>query len=200
MWPLLICSIIGFAVISDRLWALAWTSLNFRRFSKRLKSHLKGPQANEVPTFLTSRPASASLIVRIYYYYLNEPYAKRAEALKREGTQHLEELGSRMKLLSAIAQVAPLLGLLGTVTGLVAAFYKIEALGGHVQPMDLAGGIWEALITTVVGLSIGIPCLLAHHFFQAKIDERAHEMTHTVSELDEVFAHNEAPVTIEEAR
>lgn len=196
MWPLLVCSILSFAIIADRSWAFAWTCLNFRKFLQMIKAHLASKQVRKCPTFLTQRPASVSLITQIYYDYLQEPHAKRSEALKREGVQHLEELGSRLKLLSAIAQVAPLLGLLGTVTGLVAAFYKINAMGGNVQPMDLAGGIWEALITTVVGLAIGIPSLLGYQYFQAKIDRRAHEMNQIVSQLDEVFAHDEVPTTI----
>jgi biopolymer transport protein ExbB len=199
MWPLLFCSIIGFAIIADRMWAFTWTHLAFRRFVERLKLHLRSKSLRQRPSFLSTRPASASVITSVYYNYLDEPHAKRSEALKREGIRHLEELGIRLKLLAAIAQVAPLLGLLGTVTGLVASFQQIQTMGGRVQPMDLAGGIWEALITTVVGLSIGIPCLLAHQYFQAKIDGRAHEMTETVSELDEVFAHDEAPTEISEA-
>jgi biopolymer transport protein ExbB len=195
MWPLLVCSIVGFAIIADRLWALSWTTLNFRTFIRRLKDHLKSPMRKMRPAFLSDRPASASVITDIYYDYLSQPLEKRSEALKREGLRHLDELGARLKLLAAIAQVAPLLGLLGTVTGLVASFQELQNLKGAVQPMNLAGGIWEALITTVVGLSIGIPSLLAHQYFQAKIDRRAHEMTETISELDEVFAHD-APVTI----
>ena len=196
MWPLLVCSVLGFAIIADRLWALCWTALDFRAFIKRLKDHLKSNIRETRPIFLTDRPASASFITDVYYDYLDQPVLKRAEALKREGFRHLEELGARLKLLAAIAQVAPLLGLLGTVTGLVASFQELELLKGAVQPMNLAGGIWEALITTVVGLSIGIPSLLAHQYFQAKIDRRAHEMTETISELDEIFAHDEAPVEV----
>lgn len=190
MWPLMLCSIIGMAIIFDRCWALLRSSLDFHKFIESLTVHLRSTHAREVPRCLKDRPASASIVARLYYKYLGENVAKRNEALKREGVRHLENLGHRLKMLAAIAQVAPLLGLLGTVTGLVVAFYQIEALGGRVQPTDLAGGIWEALLTTVVGLSIGIPCLLAHQFIQAQIDRRAHEMTETVSELDEVFAHS----------
>ena len=189
MWPLMVCSIIGLAIIMDRAWILTWTALNFRAFMARLKNHLSSANAQELPSFVKNRPASASEVVRTYYQYLKDTPQKRDAALKREGTGHLEALGARLKMLSAIAQVAPLLGLLGTVSGLVAAFYKIQSMGGHVQPTDLAGGIWEALLTTVVGLSIGIPCLLAHQYIQAQIDKRAHQMSQTASELDEVLSH-----------
>jgi biopolymer transport protein ExbB len=189
MWPLLVCSIIGFAIIADRVWAFTWTSLNFHYFLKKLKQHLKSVEPHHRPSFLKNDFASATLMANLYYDYLHEAPEKRSEALKREGFRHLEELGMRLKMLSIIAQVAPLLGLLGTVTGLVASFQQIQNMGSHFQPMDCAGGIWEALITTVVGLSIGIPCLFAYQYFQSIIDRRAHEMTEVVSQMDEVFTH-----------
>jgi biopolymer transport protein ExbB len=192
MWPLLACSLIGLAVILDRAWVLGWTATRFGGLMSKLKKHINGPNAFVSPNFLPRRLTSAGHIARIYYDYIQAPIAQRNEALRREGIRHLEFLSARIRLLAAIAQVSPLLGLLGTVTGLVAAFQSIETLGGRIQPTDLAGGIWEALITTVAGLSIGIPCLLAQQFFQAQIDKRAHEMTQTVSELDEVFAHTQA--------
>ncbi|HQU08792.1 MAG TPA: MotA/TolQ/ExbB proton channel family protein, partial [Opitutales bacterium] len=200
MWPLMLCSVVGLAVVCDRAWVLIGTSQRFGAFIQRLKAHLHSNQARQRPQWLSKRPTSAGIVTDLYYRYLEAPVAKRNEALKREGMRHLEDLGCRLRLLAAVAQVSPLLGLLGTVTGLVAAFASIEALGGRVQPTDLAGGIWEALITTVVGLTIGIPCLLAQQFFQAKIDRRAHEMTQAVSELDEAFAHDadEVQATFEE--
>jgi biopolymer transport protein ExbB len=120
--------------------------------------------------------------------YIQSPTAVRNEALKREGNRLLAELDAQMKLLSCIAHVSPLLGLLGTVAGLVTAFHQIEASGGQVNPTDLAGGIWEALLTTVAGLLVGIPALLMHQFFHARLEKIAREMQEIVSELDEMLA------------
>lgn len=99
----------------------------------------------------------------------------------------LTELERGLKPLSAIAQISPLLGLLGTVYGLVGAFYAIEQTGGQVQVSDMAGGIWEALLTTVAGLVVGIPVLLAHQYFQARVERTANRMSCIVSELDEML-------------
>ena len=73
------------------------------------------------------------------------------------------------------------------MTGLVSAFHTIEKLGGVVQPSNLAGGIWEALITTVFGLVIAIPCMAAYHGFEHKADEIARCMQFAISELNEFF-------------
>src|SRR3989338_4894271 len=98
----------------------------------------------------------------------------------------------RLQALAAITHLAPLLGLLGTVTGLVTAFHQIEILGGTVQPNDLAAGIWEALITTVFGLVIAIPAMAAYHGFESSADQTARRMQFVISELDEFFGKRSA--------
>lgn len=76
-------------------------------------------------------------------------------------SSHAKYLGG----LSTIAHVSPLLGLLGTVIGMIKAFMEIERMEGVVSPADLAGGIWEALITTAAGLSVAIPAIVFYHYF-----------------------------------
>ena len=78
------------------------------------------------------------------------------------------------------------------MTGLVAAFHQIEVLGGQVQPGDLAAGIWEALITTVFGLVIAIPCMAAYHGFESAADKIARRMQFIICELDELFGKSSA--------
>ena len=78
-----------------------------------------------------------------------------------------------------------MLGLIGTVAGLVTAFARIESLAGLVKPADLAGGIWEALLTTVFGLAVAIPCLAAFHHFESRTERITREMRAIVTTLDE---------------
>ena len=74
-----------------------------------------------------------------------------------------------LSILATIAGMAPLLGFLGTVTGMISAFMRIEELQGSANPSDLAGGIWEALITTAFGLGVGIIALIAYNYFTSEI-------------------------------
>jgi biopolymer transport protein ExbB len=111
----------------------------------------------------------------------------REEVLKTTGSYALEKVESRLRVLAALTHIAPLLGLLGTVTGLVSAFHQIELRGGQVQPGDLAAGIWEALITTVFGLVIAIPCMAAYHGFEGAADRIARQMQLIISELNAFF-------------
>jgi len=87
-----------------------------------------------------------------------------------EGNRTVELLEKHLRGLSVIAQSTPLLGLLGTVIGMIRAFMRIEEVGGEVNVASLAGGIWEALLTTAFGLIVAIPALFAYHFFEAKVE------------------------------
>lgn len=107
-----------------------------------------------------------------------------ARSEKRLATDLAEQLAERdvqdaeygLPSLSIIAQASPLLGLLGTVAGLIRVFIRIEALSSMVSPSDLAGGIWEALLTTAVGLVIAIPALIAYGYFTSSLQRYEHEL------------------------
>lgn len=92
------------------------------------------------------------------------------EEITRVGMAELRYLELHMRGLELVANIAPLLGLLGTVIGMVDAFAALEAAGSRVNPSLLAGGIWTALLTTVAGLAVAIPALAAHYMFEGKIE------------------------------
>ena len=86
----------------------------------------------------------------------------------RQVRNQIQRLGSGLRLLEVIATVAPLLGLFGTVLGMIEAFRAMEAAGSQVDPSALSGGIWQALLTTAVGLGVAIPVSLIHSFFERR--------------------------------
>ncbi|MFQ5881966.1 MAG: MotA/TolQ/ExbB proton channel family protein [Candidatus Methylomirabilales bacterium] len=95
-----------------------------------------------------------------------------------EGRKELKRLTVRLPLLNLIAGLAPLIGLLGTVMGMVKAFQKVATAQGAVNPSLLASGIWEALLTTVAGLMVAIPAFIFHHYLDEKVKEYAFQMNH----------------------
>ena len=97
------------------------------------------------------------------------PGAAEAE-VQRVGSAEIRALESWMRGLSAIGHLSPLLGLLGTVLGMIAAFMSIEDAGPRVDPALLSGGIWEALLTTAFGLTIAIPCMAAFYVIEGEVD------------------------------
>jgi biopolymer transport protein ExbB len=118
---------------------------------------------------------------------LGRPAKIRRDNVGRRGTLVLEDVERRLRVLAAIAHLAPLVGLLGTVVGMVVAFAQIQELQGAAKPADLAGGIWEALLTTVFGLVVAIPSMAAFHGFESHADKIARRMEMAVTELDDLF-------------
>lgn len=186
MWPLLLCSILGVAITLERSIYFFRLRLNYPSFLHELKDKLRQGKIKEAAVFCRTKPHPVPHLAAEYLKNLQHD-TLRSEILKREGSLALEKVETRLRGLAAITHISPLLGLLGTVTGLVGAFHQIERMGGQVQPGDLASGIWEALITTVFGLVIAIPCMAAFHAFESAADRIARQMQFVISELDEFF-------------
>ena len=186
MWPILLCSVVGIAVIADRIFAHSRSFVAYDKFLDRVKALYRDSSLGSVPDWLRRLRAPEARIAAVYLHYAPVGAELRNEALRREGERILADWNRHLKIIFTIAQVAPLMGLLGTVFGLVVAFYNIETLGGRVRPDDLAGGIWEALLTTVAGLIVAIPALLAYQYFQATGERKARRMKEVISILDEM--------------
>jgi biopolymer transport protein ExbB len=99
------------------------------------------------------------------------------------GDQELKRLSKNLHLLELTGKIAPMIGLLGTVIGMVEAFRELSSVKGLVDPSLLAGGIWEALITTVAGLFVGIPALVFFHLYTNKVKATATSMKHIGEEI-----------------
>ncbi len=111
------------------------------------------------------------------------PEARVREEVMRYGGDVLASLRSWFRPLEVIASLAPLLGLFGTVLGMIAAFRQLEAAGNQVNPAILSGGIWEALLTTAVGLAVAMPVVVVLNWLERRVDRLAHEMDSTVTSL-----------------
>ena len=105
------------------------------------------------------------------------------EEVSRLSQERLEYFDSNLDTLKVIAMVAPLLGLLGTVFGMIDAFQQMEMAGNNINPSTLSGGIWEALLTTAVGLSVAIPTVLFESYFRATNDKLKINIEHSVTKL-----------------
>jgi biopolymer transport protein ExbB len=127
-------------------------------------------------------------VVQTYLEELDRPTKVRQDNLRRTGSLALEAVEKNLRILAALAHLSPLVGLLGTVQGMVVAFSRIESIQGTVKPSDLAGGIWEALLTTVFGLVIAIPCMAFYHAFEGHADKIARRMELAVTSLDDLLS------------
>lgn len=105
---------------------------------------------------------------------------KRVRVIESSAIKEMRLYESHMKGLEMVANISPLLGLLGTVMGMVKVFAGISSAGSGVDPTVLAGGIWEALLTTVAGLAVAIPALSAHYILEGRIDSVRARLKDTV--------------------
>lgn len=111
------------------------------------------------------------------------PEATVREEVLRYGSDVLFQLRRGLRPLEVIGSLAPLLGLLGTVIGMIKAFQQLEAAGNQVNPAVLSGGIWEALLTTAVGLCVAIPVVAVLNWLERQVDHLAHEMDNLVTQV-----------------
>ncbi len=204
MWPLLFASILGLAIILERLFFFWRHRLPVRHFEETLIDRLRRGELTGAKDLASQGQHPVAHIALTYLNNLScslmnnlaSNDALRQDILKREGSRCMEKVEENLRGLSLIAHIAPLLGLLGTVTGLVSSFHVIEKMEGLAQPAQLAAGIWESLLTTVVGLVIAIPCLAAYHGFENKADKIARRMSFMISELNEHFGKNGADISV----
>ena len=192
MWPLLMCSVMALAIIAERFYFHFTIRLDEAAFRKELKQLLMAKKSNEAIVLCQSSSQPVHEIAQQYLLHLLSA-VHRSKVTQFEGSLLLEGVEKNLKGLATIAHLAPLLGLLGTVMGLVSAFHQIEILGGQVQAGNLAGGIWEALITTVFGLVVAIPATAFFHYFENKTDFIARRMQLVISELDRFFGKETHP-------
>jgi len=111
----------------------------------------------------------------------NEGVIDLDRVASRSGTQEVVRMERGLRTMAFMGNTAPLLGLLGTIVGMIKAFMVIEQAGGKVDAQALAGGIWEAMITTGVGLAVSLPTLFLLHFLEGAVDRRAHSIKRLAS-------------------
>lgn len=182
MYPLLLCSLISLAVIIEK--GLHYLAAKTNR--NQIESILQAARGGDFTLADKAARESRSPIARVLGVAIAHRKLPRIDLenrISRVGSIELKRLGSRLHLLELIGKIAPMLGLTGTVTGLTRAFRAVAALKQVSDPGVLASGIWEALITTVAGLFIGIPTLILFHLYENRLKSLAFDMKSYGEEL-----------------
>ncbi len=165
MWPILLCSVLGLGVIIDRYLTLRKAKINVPAFLVRIRGFIKKKDMSGAASYCMQEKSPIAHMVRKGLKKFGLGHERVKEAVENAGRQEISKMEKGLSILATVAGVAPLLGFLGTVTGMIQAFMRIEDLAGSANPSDLAGGIWEALITTAFGLIVGIPALAFYNYF-----------------------------------
>ncbi|MCI0436656.1 MAG: MotA/TolQ/ExbB proton channel family protein [Gemmatimonadetes bacterium] len=178
MYPLLICSLFALGVMIAKAWTLLAAHRNSRSILAQTQDLIKAGKIQDAVTLCeqTPGPVAAILLSGLRRVQANDLRSEDVEkAVKTTGSIELGFLERGLPILATVSNVAPLLGFLGTVAGMISAFGAIE-LAGQVEASLVASGIKIALITTATGLLIAIPVNIGYNFFVTRIDKLIVEM------------------------
>ena len=167
MYPIILCSVIAFAIILERLYYLRRVRIDAVAFMNNIEGALKHNKIAEAVKICEDAPGPIARIIKAGVMKHDRPRQEIREAIEDAGHQEVPKLERYIKILAAISHIAPLLGLLGTVIGMMKAFQAIQLKTISLNPVaagDMAGGIWQALATTAAGLIVAIPAMVAYHY------------------------------------
>ena len=200
MIPIGVCSLIGLTIIIERLFALRKSAIMPRSFMPGLKGvfdgHDRDPQAGL--DYCNSQRSPLSRVVAAGIRKLHKSEEAVERAVEDAGAIEVDKLRRNMHLLFGVSAVAPMLGLLGTVWGMIEAF-QVASIAGLGKASKLATGIYQALVTTFAGLVVAIPVLILYYYFLGKIDQMVHQMNDVTMEFVDLYT-PDAPPSVEVAR
>lgn len=176
VWPILACSVLGVGIFLERLCYIS----RLRKFDQYILRKLEEGRCS-VPE--TSPKGNVHGPLTKMFRDASKMDPKDRDGLESVFDYHIDatisDASRGLDMLATLAAISPLLGLLGTVTGLIKAFMVIEKAGGQVNAHSLAGGIWEAMLTTAVGLCVAIPLMVLHRVLMARLKGLEDDLQHT---------------------
>lgn len=183
---LLAMSIVALAITFLKLWQFRAVRIGDRRTARSaLNIYRVGSPGEALGMASRSPNPAAQVLARAIRGRSRSDLSEATvrEELLRFGGEQLESLRAYFRPLEVIASIAPLLGLFGTVLGMIEAFRDLEQAGSQVDPAVLSGGIWQALLTTAVGLGVAMPVILILNWLERAVDRLAHEMDNVVTQV-----------------
>jgi biopolymer transport protein ExbB len=168
--PILLCSVVALALFLERLIRLNRVKVRGNGLVSSVSTHLKNGEDHQAYE-VASRDASPMGRILTQAMEVKNQDRETLEAVLVHATEtETRELSRYLQALATIGNITPLLGLLGTVLGMIKAFMIIQEMGGKVNAAVLAGGIWEAMLTTALGLAVALPTMVAHSYLSARVD------------------------------
>jgi len=196
MAPILLCSLFALALVIEKLIYFASIKTDTQKLKKQVFDYVKNNQIKEAVQLCDNNKSPVAKILKSGIIKFGSSREEIKESMEDTSLFEIPRLESRLSALATIAHISPLLGLLGTVTGMTASFHTIQVRAAALNPVspgDLAGGIGEALLTTVAGLIVAIPTFVAYNYcvnrinhFVLEMERAATELVNLISNLSEV--------------
>lgn len=193
MIPLVLLSVLTFYLLIERLITIRKAVSNPDTITDRIRDYVRNGDVDGAISYCEQKDVPITRILKRGLERLGRPISEIQEAVQAAGKHETYELEKRTNLLASIAGIAPMLGFFGTVLGMIKAFQEIQNLQGNVNPSVLAGGIWEALITTAAGLLVGILALFAYNFLLARIRRLTNDMERSATDFIDLLQEPVSP-------
>ena len=190
MWPLLMLLVFGIAVAIERLYNLSRAAIDAEGFFKKLEQAISNGGPDQAAKLCSETPGPVASVIHAGLLRVNRGLGHVEKAIENSGAVEMAFLERGMVWLSTVANLAPMIGFLGTVSGMINAFQAIK-VAGDVEPSMVAGGISEALITTAAGLIVGILIQFCYNFFANRIDKIIADMTEQTAAFIDLLAERE---------
>jgi len=194
MYLIILCSIMAFAVLLERLYHLYRARINTNKFMEEIVNVLRRNRIMEALDICDKTPGPIANILKAGIMKHDRSRPEIREAIEETALYEVPRLEKNLGVLATVAHITPLLGLLGTVIGMVRAFQVIQDKATLLQPVnpgDLAGGIWEALITTVAGLAVAIPTYVVYNYLVSRVNGFVLDMEKSATDLVNILTQKE---------
>jgi biopolymer transport protein ExbB len=169
MIPIILCSLVGLAVFIERLYVLRRRRIVVPEIAEAVETLAAATDFSVAHAICQRRRGPFANIVRTGLDHAGDDWQITRDVLQEVGRQEAKRLNRHLNILETIAAIGPLLGLLGTVTGMIRTFAAVARVGIG-DPQQLSSGLSEAMITTAAGLMVGIPALVAHNWLTGRVD------------------------------
>jgi biopolymer transport protein ExbB len=183
MWLLVVLGLAALIVFVERVLFLHRSQIRSTEFLNGIKNLLQKDRLMEALTLCEETPGPVAKLVKAGLRHAGADEAAMRFAVQEAALAELPVLERRVSALAAIAQIAPLFGLLGTLLGMIKTFWLFNQGGNYATPAVLAGGMWEALLTAAVGLAVAIPAHLGRHFLSGRVRVLVQDMEWVANEL-----------------
>jgi biopolymer transport protein ExbB len=195
MWLILLCSITALGVFAERMLFLHRASIHTGDFLRGLANLLRREDFAEAVQECAGTNAPVPRVLHAMLLKHDAPRSELREIAQEAGQLEVPRLERNLALLGTIAYTTPLVGLLGTILGLLNAFQQIAAHGGYATAAEISGGVYESLLTSAAALSVAIPAFVAHSYISARVNDVLHDIERAAIETIEILRGGGTPPT-----
>ena len=188
IWVILGASTVALVVFIQRVLHYHRAQINSMEFLNGVRNVLKRDNVVEALSICDATPGPVARLVKVAILNRERGRDGVREALEEAGLVEVPPLEDKLNLIATIAQITPLLGLLGTVLGFIRIFGKLQTQGTLANVQDLSGGVWEALICTAAGLAVAIPCYAGYNYLVSRVNAIVLDMEKSATEIVNIVA------------